>query len=89
MLARNVEEAWESGTRSDEDGVETFLMHELVDRDGLADYNVSFEDHTAATEDIDFVMNNLLGKTELGNAVDQHSPELVEPRRRGLDGPSG
>src|SRR5215813_883406 len=35
-------------------------------------------DHAAATQDIDFVMNNLFWKTELGNAVDQHSPELVE-----------
>ena len=78
MLSGKVEEAWESGTRSDENGVEAFFVHEFIDGYSLTDDHIGLEDHAAATEDIDFMTNNLFWKTEFGNAVNQHPPELVE-----------
>ena len=67
-----------SGAGGDEDGVEAFVVHQFVDGDGLADHDVGLEDHAAAAQHVDFVVDNLFRQAEFRDAVHQHAAEFVQ-----------
>ncbi len=67
-----------SGARGDEDGVEAFFLHELVDGHGLADDDVGLELNAAALQHVDLVANNVFRQAKLGNAIHQHAAEFVQ-----------
>ncbi len=59
VLSRNIEEAGQTSSGRDEDGVEIFILHQLVDGDRFADYNVGFEDDTTTTQHVNFVADDI------------------------------
>ena len=79
VLARNVHESRKTGSRADEHGVVAFLVHQVVHSDRTAHDDVGLELDSKVLEGLDFLADDtVFRKTELGNAVLQHSADLME-----------
>ncbi len=79
VLARNTHETGQSGARTDENGVESLLVEQGVDRQGAADDDVGLDGYAQPAQGVDLALHDpRLRQTELGNAVDQHAAHLVQ-----------
>ena len=77
VLARYIEEVGESGARADEDGVVAF-REQLVHRRSLAYDGVRLHLRAQLLHVIDLALDDGLGQTEFGDAVNEHAPRLME-----------
>ena len=78
VLAGDAQELGQPRAGGHEHGVIAFLVHQLVDRHGLADDDVGLEVDAHRPHDVDLAADDLLGQAELGDAVDQHAADLVQ-----------
>ena len=77
-LARNVHEHRKACAGADEDGLKAELLKQLVDREHLADDHVGHDRDALRLELFDFVCDDRLRQTELGDTVDQNAACGVE-----------
>ena len=78
-LARDSHELRKSRAGTDEYGVKAFLLHQLVDGDGLSYDHVGLNLHAQRFHILHLGKHDaVLGKTELRNAVYQHAACLVQ-----------
>ena len=79
LLAGDVHESGQAGTAADEDSLKAFLVHQVINGDGLADDDVCFDFDAKRSDIVNFLFNNrILGKTEFRNAVDKDAACLVQ-----------
>ena len=79
IFTRNTHELRKSGTRTDEDCLETFFIHQLVDCDRFSDNYVCLNLNAQLADILDLrLYNAALRKTELRNAVGQYSARLMK-----------
>ena len=76
-LAGDVHKVGQTGAGADEHGL-IAVLKELVDGQGLADDHVGLDVHAELLEALDLLGNDVLGQTELGNAVDQNAAGGVQ-----------
>ena len=77
ILARNVHEVRQAGTRTDKYSLEALLLKFLY-RDCLSYDYVSLEMHAHLSEVLDLHIDNTVRKTELRNAILQHTADFVK-----------
>ena len=77
VFARDVQELGQAGTGTDVDSLKT-VFKELVNGFALADDGVVDDFDAHGNEIVDFHLDDLLGETELGDAVNQHAAAFVE-----------
>ena len=82
VLAGDVQELGQACAGANEDGL-VALLKELVDGDGLAHNDIVLDLHAQGLQILDLSSHDLLGQTELGDAVDQHAAGLVEGLKNG------
>ena len=68
---------------ADEHGLEAVLAHQLVDGHDAADDHVRLDLDAEGLQAVDFLLHDGLGKSELGDAVDQHAAGEVERFKNG------
>ena len=79
IFTRNTHELRKSGTRTDEDCLETFFIHQFVDCDRFSDNYVCLNLNAQLADILDLrLYNAVLRKTELRNAVGQYSARLMK-----------
>src|SRR5574344_1397053 len=78
VLALDAHELGKAGAGADEDGVETVLLHEVLELAGAADDEVGLDLDAEILESVDLVLHDGLRKAELGDAVDEDAAALVE-----------
>ena len=83
VLAGDVHEHRKTCAGADEHGLEAVLAHQLVDGHDAADDHVRFDLDTEGLQTVDFLLHDGLGKSELGDAVDQHAAGEVERFKNG------
>ena len=69
VLAGDIHETRKSCARADEYGLIAFIFHEFVNRDCLADNSVCFDIYAKSLESVYLLLNDRLGKSELGDPV--------------------
>ena len=72
-LAGDAGEHGQAGAGADEDGLELLFLEQLVDGEDLADDHVGLDLDAHLLEIGNFGVDDLLGQTELGDAVGQHA----------------
>ena len=77
VLARDIHESGQTGSRADEDTLEALLL-QFGNRDGLADDCVGVELHAEGTQAVDFLVHDCVRQTELRDTVFEHTAYLVE-----------
>ena len=77
VLTRNVHEVRQSGTRSNEDSLETFTF-EVFHTDGLAYDAVLHESHSHLGQVFDFHIHNLVRQTEFRNTIFQYPTNFMQ-----------
>ena len=83
VLAGDVHEHGQAGAGADEHGLELHLLHQLVDGDGPANHRVGLDLHAQVLQPVHFLLDDGLGQTELGDAVDQHAAGQVQGLEHG------
>ena len=83
VLTGDVHEHRKTRTGADEHGLEAVLAHQLVDGHDAADDHVRLDLDTEGLQAVDFLLHDGLGKSELGDAVDQHAAGKVERFKNG------
>ena len=83
VLARNLEEAGETGAHSEVQGVKALLIEELVGVEQAAGDGVVLEVHAELLQAVDLALDDLLGQAELGDAVGQHAAASEEGLEHG------
>ena len=77
VLARNIHEVGQTCATCHEDALKSFIL-KLLCADGFTNDYVSLEVHTHLLQVVDFNVDNLVGQTEFGNTVLQHTANLVQ-----------
>ena len=77
VLAGDVHEAREAGTRADKYALEAHLVQVVVG-DGLAHEAVFDKLHTHLAQAVNLVVDDAVGQTELGDAILEHATNLVQ-----------
>ena len=72
-LAGDAHKAGQTGTGRDIDGLEAVVVHQLVDGQDFTDDHVRLDVHAQLLQALDLVLDDVLGQTELGDAVHQHA----------------
>ena len=77
VLARDIHEIRQSGTRSHKDSLEAFVF-QLFYTEGLPNDAVLHKSHAHLRQVLDFHVHNFVGQTELRNTVFQYPTNLVQ-----------
>ena len=78
VLPGDVHEAGKARARAEEDGFEAELLFELVDGEHFADDHVRHHLDAERSEVIYLLFDDGFGKTEFGDAVDEHAARKVQ-----------
>ena len=78
VLAGDVHEHGQARAGAHEHGLEAVLLHQLVDGDGAAHHGVGLHLHAHGLQAVHFLLDDALGQTELGDAVNQHAAGQVQ-----------
>ena len=79
VLAPDPHKTRQTGTRTDEHGVESLLAEQRIDRHRAPDDHVGLDLDAQPPHGLDLALDDLLlGQSELRNAVDQHPAHLVQ-----------
>ena len=78
VLAGDVHKHGQTCAGAHEHGLIALFLHQLIDGDGAAHHGVGDYLNTEVLKALDFLLNDGLGQTELGDAVHQHAAGKVE-----------
>ena len=73
VLARDVQEARQASAHSEVQGVKALFLEQLVGVEQAAGDGVVLELYAQLLQTVDLALNDLLGQTELGDAVGKHA----------------
>ncbi len=82
-LAGDAHEPGQAGAGGDVDGLKAVLAHELVDGQHLADDHVGLDVHAQSAQAVDLGLDDVLGQTELGDAVHEDAACHVQRLKDG------
>ena len=82
VLARNVHEIRQPGTRSHKNSLEALVL-QFFHAEGLPNDAVLHKGHTHLRQVLDFHIHNLVGQTELRNTIFQHTANFVQGLEHG------
>src|SRR6476646_8055119 len=83
MLTRNINKERRTSAGPNEDSIVMFFFHKFVDSDRPAHHHIGLELNPHGLQLIDLLANDVLGKTKLGNSVDEYAAQFM----KGLEHP--
>ena len=79
ILALDAHKARQTRTRADKHRIIALLIEQRIDRNGATRDGIGLEHNAQTTQRVDLTCHDtLLGQTELGNTINQHTAHLVQ-----------